>query len=548
MRHFVALRTWVQNHPTCTLLLVAMLMLGGIAARGVHFRMHHVIHARFSRDLLAAAVSMRYHGGVPYATYAETQQIVYYGVCSQLPWLDIAAGRVSDYSHFSNDSLSRARATPPVDPDNVKCLVDDRGMVDFLLLSFCLFGVTVRGIFFTILVLLLVTVLAFFVTFRHRPDFCLAPVLILAGNLTGMPALLLTQELFSLTNPRTIDLLGLIPAAHLLCLCVDRQRLSWLRVAATAVQVLVIVECCHARSSALWLVLAVVGAFSLLAAVRVVRSGPRWAPGAPLRALVGNAWAVALLLAGLAGLKLYQSAVYDHGHTPTHPPHHVVWHNIGLGLALHPELASLYELRIRDNCMLELVKRRLAERGDTALIEAIYGNFPKRVNWQLHDEQAREAVLAIVRAHPGEIVELCCYYKPLLALRSLAWAAGLHRFDAEALHIYDQATPPSSPLAPPAVVAALGLRVRLGELLLLALPLTCVSRWCGVRGRVLAKHGVLLLTLLLGSLLPAAATYPVLHVVGVSILAASALALALAMLVLYAVAHVVAKRGANAAP
>jgi hypothetical protein len=330
MQWLNAVRNRCARYTVSLLLLAALTLVGAIWQRGVDLRMHEIIQTRLRAMCYPVAVSMMYHGGAPYVMYAEVQERLL-RLHAYLDYSDILGPAMDHHTAFNNGLLDLVAATPPADPTATKLVTaDDLGMVDIILLSFLLFGTNVHGIFTTLMLVMLGTVLVFFAAFRDRPACCMAPCLVLGAVYAAMPALLLTQEAFSFTNPRVLDIIGIIPITHLILATLHRQRMSWLRLAAAGCQVLVLVECVHIRSSTMWMVFCLVGLYLILLATRVAYRDPagRW-PDRRFRAILRSGWLVALLIAGLGGLKVYQRAVYDPGYRTSNLEHHVFWHNVG---------------------------------------------------------------------------------------------------------------------------------------------------------------------------------------------------------------------------
>jgi hypothetical protein len=541
----------VRRHVVPLLFLASLALIGAIGLRGVHLRMHKNVHVRLPAYALPAAISMKFHHGAPYVSYAEVQDRLLGSFASRIDYADVQGPKGQALAARNNELLRQVAATPPQAPEKTRLFPgDDKGMVDVVLLALVLFGPTVQGVYYTTVLILLLTVVVFFVAFRDCPGSCVVPPLVLGGLYAAMPSLLLTQELYSFTNPRVFEFLGLIPLAHLALTALGRASFSRTRLAAAALQVFVIVECAHVRISATWLIVTAVVLYLGLLAVRFIGGGARrWSADSGFRAGLRNGWVVLLLLAGMGGLKAYQRLVYDPGYRKSHLQHRIVWHNAGMGLGIHPELRRLYGLAIDDDSMVALVKKRVTDRQDTARYEAIWGK-PGDVysdialNFRGYEEEARALVLGIVREHPRAAVELFVYYKPLLAGRTLAWAAGLYPCDVDALHLYTQTVC----LPPPEVVGERRLHVRFMDLLWIGVGLVVVCVWGRIPARALAGNCGLLLALFLGSFLPAAGSYPVLHVVGVPILISAGLLLGVMVTLLTAAVRFLADRARRDKP
>lgn len=530
MNRLPAVRIALRPYAVPVLFVSALALTAAIGARGLQLHMHDTVHARLCWYDFPSAVSMLYHGGAPYVAYTEIQD----RMMQSHPVVD---GKL--VQKFDNDLLRQATVTPVRDRSQTRLFPgDDKGLLDIVVLAFLLFGPTMEGVFYTCLLILLASILAFFADWRDRPDRCIAPVLILGGLFVAMPALTLTGELHSFTNPRLFELLALIPFAHIAFAIIDRAAFRWSRLIALSVQVLIVIECVHVRCTATWVVLA--ATLLLLARLAIayrVGGNGWWRAGSPLRAELNGTWIVALLLAGMGGLKLYQYAVYDPAYRTTYLEHRVVWHNMGIGFALNPALAERLHLQVNDCSWAGHVGSRALAKHGQARYEQIWGKpgTPFHVgemvkDFQAYEEESRAAVLEVFWRHPVRAVLCYVYYKPALALRTFAWAFGLCANDVEALHLYNQ----SVSLPEPEVIERENRHVRLGELLGLGVALALGCLGLGIGTPALRAVCGLFALATAGSLIPAAMTYPVLHVMGVAVIAAAVLVLAFLVTVLVA--------------
>jgi hypothetical protein len=503
MERFRAIQSWCERRSVLMLFGISLILLATIAVRGKHLQMTEWMHGRLGYYAFPCAVSMLCHHGAPYAIYSELPEI------------------------FSNDDLQKAAGLTLTNPENTRMYpAEDKGMVDIVLLAFLLFGFSIQAVFYATILLQTTTVLAFFLAFRDSPARCLAPVFILGGIFAAMPSILLTSEAGSLTNPRVFEFLGLIPLAHLLLAVIDRGGITWSRFLGLAFQVVIMMECIHVRCSASWMV----GAVGLFFLVTVVMAACGRIENFGVKKALMNGWVLAVLAIGVLGWKGYQKAIYPPEYSQTMLQHRVVWHNVGIGCALHPRLAEKYDLCIGDECIINLIKKRLAERHDQERLETIWGkpNEQAYLHWpgaiaqdfQAYEEEAKAVVLEIARDNPRAMAELFLFYKPKLALRTLAWAANCYPRDQKRLWHQGQTLCVPSAEA----IAKRHLYIRLGDLLAMALVLAglCLCSRIPV-GPLLTLMPVLLI-LLLGSLIPPVLSYPIIHVLGVSLLCVTCLA------------------------
>ena len=297
------------------------------------------------------------------------------------------------HPRVTNDTIQQALSLAPRRERLMLFPADDKGGADFVTLSFRVFGLDVQGLYDAWFAIFVVPIALFVAVFWRQPARLAALCVLLLGIYTGIFALPLTTELFSLHNPRSFGIVSLVSVLHLAFAMIDRQRASPARLAAAAVQAAVIAFSIHVRSTEVWQVLAVVG----VAAVLYLR-GDRGREG--LRLL----WPAAVLIAATAGLEIYQRAAFDRVYTSTHIQHRIFWHNVGLGFALNPTLAAKYALTLDDAPMTHLVRRRLVETGRSAEIDEIfrptgeeeYAFHGIAKDFVRYERIAREVVLSIV--------------------------------------------------------------------------------------------------------------------------------------------------------
>jgi hypothetical protein len=533
MERLRAIRSWCEQHAAWLLFIVSLILIGGITLRGIDLRMDRIVPYRAPHHMYPIAISMLYHQGSPYLMYAEIQDGMKPMRC-YITYDEIFSNSMNDHTAFNNALLAEMISTPIQRPDQTRLVpAEDKGFVDIVILALLLFGANVQGLYYTTILILLITVLTFFLAFRHRAEMCLAPVFVLGALYATMPGLLLTHEMYSLTNPRLFGILGVIPVIHLIFIFLDRQHFSWLRFGSAAFQVIVIVECIHVRSSTIWLVAAVAFAYLALLGGRFFRRQPASAWFTPdFRMALTSGWGVALLLCGVVGLNLYQRCAYDAGYS--REKHRYCWHNIGIGMALHPKFAEKYELGINDWCMPAWVQQRISmERS-----EVIFGKPGEALergavskDHQAYEAECCRAVVSGLVKNPWWTIELFFYYKPSLTISSFAWAAGLSSYDEKGLYLDTQriALPDSS------AVADQNLHIRLLELAMFSVSLVFLCVYLRIKPKVLMWGSLLSLWILLCSYIPSAIAYPVLHVIGDLLVCASICVLAVGVAISYAV-------------
>lgn len=316
-------------------------------------------------------------------------------------------------------------------------VADDRGLADYAIASFSLFGPKTRSLSKFYFVLLAGTLALFVAGYRRSPAALLLPTFVLLGWLALAQVLLYPTpfpngqgqwaEQIPLYESRMFDVLALVAVLHLGLLAAGPQagRAAWV----TAVpQAAFLVFLYHARSSLGWQYLAL---FTLIGvrlvwwavAFRLVAQGSR-----PVKADVLRPLFVALLLGGsLVGLKQYQRLVYFPGYLAEHG-NRTFWHNALMGLAYHPALRDDLGMPLCDDrTTAEFVLRKMAERdpgldrskwNEVAAMNSL-GNH-NAFDWNAYEVVGRDVYLELWRDRPRDMAACYGFYKPLEAGRLAA--------------------------------------------------------------------------------------------------------------------------------
>lgn len=492
-----------HQHFTLILFVASLGMVGAIDYRGCQLHMHQYVDDRAIEIGFPGALSRLHHHGQMYDSYLE----IHDGLVAKGLWehseQDLSSDeRMRQLTEHNNKVLSDAKAAPITSPNQLfRTSSDDKGIADLAILAFLLFGPKIQGLYHTLILILLGTVLCFFAAHRNRRDYCLAPLVILGGIFAAMPSVAVCLDSYTLTNVRVIDVVGLIPVVHLGFSILGRQKFSVGTFLPAAFQVLVLVEWVHIRHSALWLFMAVAGLYLAILVRQFVANRKRVGGWVSERVpVLSCTWVVAALVCGFCTLKVYQRFSYDKYNRENALSQHVFWHNIGMGFHLHPVLARAYNLKGCDDTeMVELVRKHVVKPDD--LSKGLSASaWIRAYGWGKYDERAREVVFDIVLSHPLEILSLFFYYKPRCALETLAGAAGFcPPVDARTI---------GGAESPPGIIKLRSLHVRFVDFAWLALALVVLVRVGKISLRSLASLCALLFFVAAASFLPTMATYP----------------------------------------
>ncbi len=290
---------------------------------------------------------------------------------------------------------------------------DDKGYTELSRLSFLLFGENVSSILKMWLSLFFGSTLIYLIANRGSIWPLILINLVLLGTHAALYAFPVSTELGEVTNPRALGLLSAVALCHLLVVMFRGRRLGIGGVLAVVAQSALIVFVFFCRSSEAWQI-AAASAIAITFAVFFKR------------ARQPSTVVLASLVICVIALLSYQKLTFNPAYFQTKGQLRLTWHNIGLGLALHPVLAQTYNLQADDRTMFRLVA---AEATKAGTYDQIFTDRDKLLlnpisDFVAYDAIARAIVLKIVRDNPRSIVALFLYYKPIELLKTLLSAAG----------------------------------------------------------------------------------------------------------------------------
>ena len=345
-------------------------------------------------------------------------------------------GRPHDYTAFRNLALAFQEAapleskiawavayTPVPDESTYYWAADDRGMGDYVLVAFALFGPRVQSLYSFYFLVLGVSVALFLLDLGRHPLMSALLIFTLGALYTCLSVLPVsfigggTFEPASLFEPRVIELLSYVATLHLAATMFTDQRWSRGRIAIVAAQAAILAACYHARSSVGWEVV-----FVLIAGVWCVCwhwYGARRSP-AGRSGRMAVPWPAIGVLAAILLVLAYQRVAYN--------PHYfrdgggrTIWHNALMGLDANQHLAQKYQLGIDDPVVVKAVRNHLRASGDPRLTdewtdENILGTLGGHAafNWFVYEAAARDFYWHIWRVDVRSMVRCYLIDKPAL--------------------------------------------------------------------------------------------------------------------------------------
>ena len=343
------LRVWQQTFVW----IWAAISLAVIYIGGRHSGLDRHVTNRLQFHAIPVALSVLYHGRThDYTAYSSV------AIPFQTPAPDV------------DTKIARAIGNvPPPGDSTYYWVADDRGMGDYVLAAFTLFGPHSQSLYSFYFVVLGCSVLLFLADLGWHPAACAILIFALGALYTCtlvIPLGNLTLPIFepgSLYEPRVLELLSYIAALHLGLTAFFSGTWSSARRVIVAAQTAIFLACYHARSTITWELV-----FVLACAVWWTgrwRARPEAVPGFRRWALAAG-WPVVCLVIGMGALKAYQRVTYNPRYFRDIGAR-TVWHNALMGLWVNDHLAGKYQLRVNDRVVIAAVRNFLRESHDPRL-------------------------------------------------------------------------------------------------------------------------------------------------------------------------------------
>ncbi|HEV2986146.1 MAG TPA: hypothetical protein VGX46_17230, partial [Vicinamibacterales bacterium] len=396
-------RTWQQLLPWVS----AALAVWAIFLRGERAGIDRHVSNRLRFHAIPMAISVLYHAG-PH-DYTGFSSIA-------IPFQDTSSDLDAKISAALKQNL-------PAHDSTYYWVADDRGMGDYVIAAFVLFGPRTESLYLFYFVVLGMSVILFLADLGRQPIASAMLIFALGALYTCtlvIPLANLTLPVFepgSLYEPRLMELLSYVAALHLALTAWFGDRWTVARRAIVAAQALILMACYHARSTVGWelaFVLASVAARWLWPRRSAVGSGASARRSMALSA----AWPVLCVVVAFGLLKTYQRLTYNPRYFRDMGGR-TVWHNALMGLSFNEDLAKKYQLQVNDGAIVEAVRTYLRESRDPRLtpewtdnnILGALGGYTV-FNWFIYEETARDFYRHIWRAETPLVLHCYLIDKP----------------------------------------------------------------------------------------------------------------------------------------
>jgi hypothetical protein len=214
---------------------------------------------------VGAAITQMDHGGYGYSLSTVVETLLTYGGLTDDPKILAPLGKqfptnLRDPSFINAAIEKAARFRWPFNPEEAirGSGGDDLGFVDYVRLSFLVFGHQIRSLYYTYFLIFGVSAAVFLWTFRSRPALLMLLVITsVAQTILFASNLLASHNLGSISDSRFLSIMAIVPGLHLGCLLLDRSPPSIINVGLAIVQSIILVFVFWIRASAVWVILAV---------------------------------------------------------------------------------------------------------------------------------------------------------------------------------------------------------------------------------------------------------------------------------------------------
>ena len=198
---------------------------------------------------VGAAITQMDHGGYGYSLSTVVETVLTYGGLTDDPKILAPLGKqfptnLRDPSFINAAIEKAARFRWPFNPEEAirGSGGDDLGFVDYVRLSFLVFGHQIRSLYYTYFLIFGVSAAVFLWTFRSRPALLMLLVITsVAQTILFASNLLASHNLGSISDPRFLSIMAIVPGLHLGCLLLERSPPSIINVASSIVQSTILV-------------------------------------------------------------------------------------------------------------------------------------------------------------------------------------------------------------------------------------------------------------------------------------------------------------------
>jgi hypothetical protein len=365
---------------------------------------------------VGTAITQMDHGGYGYAMSTVIETVLTYGGLTNDPKILAPLGtefpaNLRDPTLINAAIDKAARFIWPFNPAEAVrgSGGDDLGFVDYVRLSFLVFGHNIQSLYYTYFLILGISAAAFLYAFRAAPAHLMlliitsaAQIVLFSSNLFG------SDSLGSIADPRFLSIMAFVPGLHLGCLLLERSPPVFMNVALAIVQSIIIVFAFWIRASAIWVILAL-AVFAALITIRGVLTRQN-----ELRRI----WSVGVLLAVLAAHTLWVTVtLHPVYRSKGEISHHVFWHAVFYQLQFHPrwneKYAVSYDFAVGDELPILAAKKYLLRHAPLNPDEVYLTPDHRYLQVAAAETYLSKAFFEFFANDPEFVLESLLIYKPL---------------------------------------------------------------------------------------------------------------------------------------
>jgi hypothetical protein len=369
---------------------------------------------------IGSAITSLYHGGYGYTISDVVRSVLVSAGLTGDPALLQTAGltfpeNIRNPTVIQNAIKKAAAFSWSFNPNEqvMGSAGDDVGLVDYVRLSFILFGEKVVGFFLLYFMLIGGSFIAAVIAFRKVPEILAVFILYAVALFVLFKSNLLDRDVVGILDSRFLSTLSIVPAAHIALAMLVQLRPSAGQIGLAVLQSVILIFGYWIRSSAIWTMLGLMGFAALIAGYALWRREPKQ--------LVRN-WPFAVLVILAAGQLVYAALVLHPVYEIRNErPHHVLWHALLFGIAIHPDWLTKYAPQFEaGDDVPDMLAKKYLERHPPKNPGAVYLT-PDRKYLRIGAAETykRKAFLEFFASDPLFVLEAYFVYNPKLCKDAL---------------------------------------------------------------------------------------------------------------------------------
>ncbi|WP_156183486.1 hypothetical protein, partial [Crocosphaera watsonii] len=377
-------------------------------------------------------------------------------------------GHIWDYTAYQTVADWFSNNVQPIDaliadaiqlrvPDNDSIYywaVDDRGLADYIRISFTLFGPQINSLFKFCFVVLSVSNFFYVIGYFTNPTLLGFGIFINSAIIASIPTFNLihveltnfnfifnSEDISFLFSPginlyesRIFDIFSYLSIFHIAALSIispPSKKENWIRIIVAAIgQLTIFMFLCHCRSSLKWQLLPVIAFIVSILVYRLIRRNIVFKKEKQFirksgKQVVHIILPGLLLIIGLISLSTYQHQTFNERYYADRGSR-TFWHNMLMGLS-ETELGKSYGLKVNDNEAVAFVLKYLKENNDSRGywtendVLASFGGEPGHTTFDLpmYEQAARDAYFHFWHKKPLALFTEYSINKPVNHLKAL---------------------------------------------------------------------------------------------------------------------------------